>query len=221
MSDDEILDVVDEWGRPLGAADRRTVHAEGLWHRVAHILLIADRDGVPTAVLQERALHKATFPGLLDLSATGHLAAGETPMEGIRELREELGVDLATDALVPLGIRRIVDEIPGGVNRELVHLFLARDDRPLEEYDPDLSEVSAVVDLPVAAGIDLVARRRAAVDCRVCPAGSEEVEERRVVAGDLVPEPLLVGDGGNGSGYWTVALVMAQRFASGEKGLAI
>jgi isopentenyldiphosphate isomerase len=221
VADDELLDVVDDWGRPVGVADRRTVHAEGLWHRVAHILLIADREGVPTVVLQERALHKATFPGLLDLSATGHLSAGEAPAEGVRELREELGVEVAIDALVPLGVRRIVDEIPGGVNRELVHLFLARDDRPLEEYDPAPAEVSAVVDLPVAAGIDLVARRRATVDCRVCPTGSQVADVRSVAVGDLVPEPPMVGDGGQGWGYWTVALVMAQRYAAGERGLAI
>jgi isopentenyldiphosphate isomerase len=220
MADDELLDVVDDWGRPLGVAERRTVHAEGLWHRVAHILLVADRDGSPTVVLQRRSLTKETFPGLLDLSATGHLGAGESPLDGVRELREELGVDIAREALHPLGVRRIVDRIPGGVNRELVHVFLARDDRPLEEYSPDPREVDAVVDLPVVAGLDLVAGLLPEVRCGSVTTGSHHQEAVVVTLADLVPEP---PDGGGAAGpaYWTVILVMAARFAAGERALAI
>lgn len=220
MSDDELLDVVDDWGRPVGVADRGTVHAEGLWHRVAHILLVADRGGTPTVVLQRRAATKATFPGLIDLSATGHLAAGEAPVDGVRELREELGIDIPSAALVPLGVRRIVDAIPGGVNRELVHVFLARDDRPLAEYSPDDAEVDAVVDLPIDAGLDLVAGVVPRITCASVPAGSGAVEPLDVTIDDLVPEPP-DGGGGTAPGYWTVVLVMAGRFASGVPGLAI
>lgn len=220
MADDELLDVVDDWGRPLGVADRATVHAEGSWHRVTHILLVADRGGTPTVVLQERARHKATFPGLLDLSATGHLAAGESPVDGRRELREELGVVVDVDAMVPLGVRRIVDTIAGGgVNRELVHVFLARDDRPLGDYRPDPNEVSAVVDLPIAGGIALVSGQRDLLECAAIGADGH-VEVREVRTTDLVPEPTMTAAGGS-MGYWTVALVMAQRFAAGEAGLAI
>jgi isopentenyldiphosphate isomerase len=223
VADDELLDVVDDLGRPLGVADRRTVHAEGLWHRVTHILLVADREGVPTVVLQQRAHHKATFPGLFDLSATGHLAAGESPIDGRRELREELGIDLRPAAMVPLGVRRIVDEIPGGVNRELAHVFLAADDRPLVDYAPDRAEVAAVVDLPVSRGLDLVTGVVTEVPCVSVEAGSSIPTVRSLTAADLVPEPPV--DGGEAVAptfaYWTVVLVMAARFAAGDRGLAI
>jgi isopentenyldiphosphate isomerase len=223
VADDELLDVVDDLGRHLGVADRRTVHAEGLWHRVTHILLVADRGGVPTAVLQQRAHHKATFPGLFDLSATGHLAAGESPVDGRRELREELGIDIRPAAMVPLGVRRIVDEIPGGVNRELAHVYLAADDRPLVDFAPDPDEVAAVVDLPVAMGLDLVTGVVTEVPCVVLDAGSTSPSVRSLTVADLVPEP--PSEGGDALApnlaYWTVVLVMAARFAAGDRGLAI
>lgn len=221
MSDEELIDVLDDQGRHVGVADRATVHAEGLWHQVFHILLVADRGGVPHVVLQQRALDKATFPGLLDLSATGHLAAGEQPRDGVRELREELGIELDPASLVPLGVRRIVDEFPGGLNRELVHVFLARDDRPLADLAPDPREVAAVVDLPIAAGLDLVAGRRAAVRCRARLTGSGEDHEIDVAAADLVPEAQVVAAEPLPAGYWTVLLVMAERFAAGDRRLAI
>jgi isopentenyldiphosphate isomerase len=221
VSDDEILDVVDEMGRHIGSASRRAVHTEGLWHQVAHILLVAERDGVPTAVLQRRADHKATFPGLFDLSATGHLTAGESPRDGVRELYEELGIVLAPEALVPLGVRRIVDEVPEGVNRELCHVFLVRDDRPLADYSPDPEEVSAVVDLPIAGGLDLVAGAIESVNCGARRVGAEVDETLVVRLADLVPEAPFAAVETYPPGYWTTLLVMAERFAAGDGRLAI
>lgn len=221
MSDDELLDVVDEMGRHVGSATRGTVHSEGLWHEVAHILVVAERGGIPTAVLQRRADHKTTFGGLLDLSATGHLTSGETPRDGIRELHEELGIELSRDALVPLGVRRIVDEVPDGVNRELCHVFLVRDDRPLSGYSPDPDEVSAVVDLPIAAGLDLVAGRVESVRCRARHVGSDVDADMVVRLADLVPEAPFAAVETCPPGYWTTLLVMAERFAAGDGRLAI
>lgn len=221
MADDERLDVVDEMGRHIRSTDRRTVHAEGLWHQVAHILVVAVRGGVPTAVLQRRADHKATFPGLLDLSATGHLTAGEMPLDGVREAREELGIDIRRGDLLPLGIRRIIDEAPEGVNRELCHVFLVRDDRPLAAYAPDPDEVSAVVDLPLEPGLDLLAGRVESVLCHARPTGGARDEDVVVAASDLVPEATVGVVETGPPGYWTTLLVMAERFAAGDTRLAI
>lgn len=221
MSDDELIDTFDERGRRLGVADRRTVHAEGLWHQVFHVLVVAERPDGPVVVLQRRSAAKATFPGLLDLSATGHLAAGESPSDGVRELREELGVDVAADRLVRLGVRRIVDDSAEGTNRELAHVHLVRDDRPLDAYRPDPREVDAVVDLPIRAGLDLLAGRRAAV---VCPLVGHDGTpgSLEVTVEALVPEaPLGEVAVGDPPGYWTTLLVMAERLAAGEGPLAI
>lgn len=218
----EALDVFDELGRHVGVRDRLTVHAEGWWHQVFHLLLVSPRHG-GTAILQRRAPTKLAFPDLLDLSATGHLAVGERPVDGLRELREELGVEVAPDALVPLGVRRIVDHTPEGVNREFAHVFLALDDRPLGEYRPDPDEVSAVVELGVDAGLDLFSERvdRApALEGRV---GRSErpIEVRR---DDLVPEaPLVDLAAGVGArhGYWLTILTMARRLLDGDTRLGI
>ena len=222
MAGDELLDVVDETGRHLGVADRATVHAQGLWHQVFHLLVVADRAGVPTAVLQRRARGKVTFPGLLDLSSTGHLAAGEAPVDGVRELHEELGVSVPPAALVPLGVHRIVDLTPEGTNRELAHVFLVHDDRPLLEYRPDPTEVDAVVDLPVVDGLDLLSGRRAELTVEMAAAGADRVDVLGITAASFVPEPPGEGeDGAPASTYWVTLLQLAARSAAGEARLAI
>lgn len=217
----QLVDVYDELGRHRGARDRVTAHAEGWWHVAFHLLIVAHRDAGPAAILQRRAMAKATFPGLLDLSVTGHLEAGESPLDGLREAREELGVELDPAALVSLGVRRIVDETPEGLNRELCHAFIARDDRPLDAYCPDPAEVSAVVELSVDAGRDLFSGAVDRVEAVEVPVGGEarpiEVTSGHFVPegtlGDLAPDP--------GHGYWLTLLAMAELFSEGDTRLSI
>jgi isopentenyldiphosphate isomerase len=217
----ELIDVFDELGRGAGVRDRATVHAEGWWHQAFHLLVVARRPGGGVAVLQRRARTKQAFPGLLDLSATGHLAAGERPIDGVRELREELGIDLEPGTLHLLGVRRVVDETPEGLNREFCHVFLARDDRPLDAYTPDPAEVSGVVELDLHRGLDLFSGRVDTVGAAELTVG-EEARRTPVQRSQFVPEGAL-GDvaPGAGYGYWLTLLTMALRFVDGETRLGI
>src|SRR4051812_19760190 len=126
--DDELLDVVDEHGRPVAVKRRGDVHRDGDWHLAFHLWVVSP-DGV---LFQRRAAGKSSWPGYLDCSAAGHLLAGETIRDGVREVQEELGVAYAFDDLTPLGVHRVHDaERSGVVNHELQHVFAVRDPRPL------------------------------------------------------------------------------------------
>ncbi len=210
MAAEELLDVVDPaTGAVLEARPRSEVHRDGLWHQVFHCLVV--RPSAGSVVLQERSPHKAAFPGKLDLSATGHLAAGETPAEGIRELHEELGVDLDPDQLVPVGTRLLADDGGEGQNRELVHLYFCADDRSLASYTPAPDEVSALVEVSAESLVALSADPELVVPAlRWTPdTGSQPIELRRSA---------LVADAGQ---YWIVLAIMAVRFLRGEHPLAI
>lgn len=211
----EYLDVFDERGRPAGSLPRDEVHRDGWWHAVFHCQIVALRDGVPTAVLQRRSTTKAAFPDLLDVSSAGHLSAGETPLDGRRELLEELGVDVGADDLVPLGVRRLVDDSgEGSLNRELTHVFVLLDDRPLDRYLVGDGEVDGVVEAPIDDLLALLAG-----DLSVVPAtavhraghADASTELVTITVDDLVPS----------DGYWTVLLVMAARVARGESPVAV
>jgi isopentenyl-diphosphate delta-isomerase type 1 len=86
----EWLEVVDENDVVIGRARRGVIHARGLMHRSAQVLLFNSNGEV---FLQKRSERKDEFPGLWDSSAAGHVNPGEDYEEcARRELAEELGI---------------------------------------------------------------------------------------------------------------------------------
>ena len=86
----ELVDVVDEEDRPIGVLPLSEVHRQGLYHRSVRVAIF-DRAG--RVYLQKRSSAKELYPGRLDLSATGHVRAGESrEAAALRELHEELGL---------------------------------------------------------------------------------------------------------------------------------
>jgi 8-oxo-dGTP pyrophosphatase MutT (NUDIX family) len=211
----EFIDVFDEVGRHLGVKDRAAVHRDGDWHRVFHCLIVTERPKAgAVALLQLRGATKAAFGGLLDLTAAGHLEAGESPLDGIRELEEELGIRVDPADLVPLGTRRLIDESgEGRLNRELTHVFLLRDDRPLSHYSPAVVEVGGLLEVPID-GLLEVFDTDSTLEVSGIVVGEDGTTtpiRRTIGEADLVPN----------RGYWITLLVMAQRHLAGQEPLAI
>lgn len=147
---DERIDIVDEAGRPTGeVAWKSEAHRSGLLHRCFHCWVAGrDQAGVPYLLVQRRAAAKDTWPGRLDVTAAGHLGAGEEPLEGgLRELEEELGLRVDPERLLPLGTRRVDLEIPQGRDREIHDVFLLLDDTPPERLRLQREEVEAVLQI--------------------------------------------------------------------------
>ena len=147
---DEKIDILDASGEPTGrVAWKSEAHREGLWHRCFHCWISStDSDG-PYLLVQRRAAEKDTWPGKLDVTAAGHLAAGETTLDGLRELDEELGLTPDPERLIPLGSRRIEQEIPGGCDREFHEVFLLLDPTAPGDLHLQKGEVESLVRIPL------------------------------------------------------------------------
>jgi len=144
---DELLDVLDERGRLTGEVVWKSeAHRRGLWHHCFHCWIAGEDAGSPYLLVQRRAAAKDTWPGYLDVTAAGHLQSGEEPLGGgLREIEEELGLKVESDRLVPLGTRRIEQEIPEGCDREFHEVFLLLDPTPPEDLRLQEGEVEAVL----------------------------------------------------------------------------
>jgi isopentenyldiphosphate isomerase len=142
---DELLDILDESGRPTGEVLAKSeAHRLGLWHRCFHCWICGSDAAGPYLLLQRRAATKDTWPGYLDITAAGHLSAGEETLDGLREIREELGLQVDPGRLVPLGTIRIEQPLPTGCDREFHEVFLLRDNTPPEKLRLQEEEVESV-----------------------------------------------------------------------------
>ncbi len=212
----EMIDVVNEsTGERIETLTRAEVHHGAHWHQVFHCLVV--RPSAGSIVLQQRSLSKAAFPGMLDLSVTGHLSAGETPLDGIREAEEELGVTLDPDDLVFVGIRLLADDNGEGRNRERVNLFFLADDRPIDAYAPPADEVAALIEVTVDDFLLALTDPDIEVPCQRAEVDGAQPHSGSARVGHMRQDDLVEGS----SGYWITLGVMAQRFIRGQKPIAI
>jgi isopentenyldiphosphate isomerase len=142
---DELLDILDESGWPTGeVVEKREAHRLGLWHRCFHCWICGSDAAGPYLLLQRRAATKDTWPGYLDITAAGHLSTGEETLDGLREIEEELGLQVNPERLVPLGTLRVEQQLPAGYDRELHEVFLLADNTPPEDLRLQKEEVESV-----------------------------------------------------------------------------
>lgn len=94
LGTDELWQAYNEQGEPTHKLTKDEARS-GVLHGAAHIW-IWHHDGRQIRVLlQVRAKDKPTWPGYLDISAAGHLNAGEQPLTAaIRETQEEIGLTI-------------------------------------------------------------------------------------------------------------------------------
>jgi isopentenyl-diphosphate delta-isomerase len=136
---DEVVLLGDD-ARPLGSADRLTVHDTATPLHLAFSLLLLDDDG--RTLLTRRALAKRTWPGVWTGACCGHPRPGEAVVDAVRRRTgEELGVDLGEVATVLPDFRYRAVDASGVVENEVCPVHVAR----LAEgarLAPDPSEVA-------------------------------------------------------------------------------
>jgi isopentenyl-diphosphate Delta-isomerase len=143
MPAEELIDVLTESGAPTGVVkEKSAVHRDGDWHRSSHIWIVSGR----SVLLQRRALAKSTWPGLWDISVAGHISAGESAIDAaIREAREEIGIEVASEELERIGTLRYHCVLREGyVENEIHEVYLLRRDVDLSSLTLDPSEVAEV-----------------------------------------------------------------------------
>lgn len=149
----ELLDVLDETGKPTGEIlARGAVHEQGKWHRSFHLWIVNTQGMV---LFQRRAEGKQFEAGRIDVSAAGHFTAGEDLNAVLREVDEELGflpevADL--QHLVSRRNERFYDKL---TDREIQDAFVLYRDAPLDSYRLNCSESSVLYEVPLQAAIEL------------------------------------------------------------------
>lgn len=206
----ELLDIYDDNLVRVGVKEREAVHQDGNWHRVFHCWVIGrDAHGRDRIVVQRRAAGKDTFPNLLDVSAAGHYLAGETIRDGVREVREELGIAAPFEHMIPVGLKIHTAQYAGKIDREFSDVFFLVMPVDLALFDYQREEVAGLAAFNIDDGIALMAGEREWIEADALGLGAAVIRIRRE---DFVPRA---------DGYVLKVLLTAQRCLNGEKYLVV
>jgi isopentenyl-diphosphate delta-isomerase len=121
---EELVVLVDDAGRALGAIPKRTAHHEATPLHLAFSCYVFDGDG--RLLLSRRAAHKPTWPGVWTNSFCGHPGPGEDMVAAVhRRAEQELGVTLGSLELVLPRFRYEATMANGVRENELCPVFVA------------------------------------------------------------------------------------------------
>jgi isopentenyldiphosphate isomerase len=147
---EEMVDIVDEkTGEPTGKIiSKDEAHLKGIWHVAAHVWIINSNGEV---LLQKRSVKKKLHPGLWDVSAAGHVPAGESIEDAaIREVKEEIGLKIKKSDLKKVFVERKTTRTGYSIrNREFYHVFLMRNDTPISKMKMQKEEVDELKFIPL------------------------------------------------------------------------
>ncbi|OPZ79343.1 MAG: Isopentenyl-diphosphate Delta-isomerase [Alphaproteobacteria bacterium ADurb.Bin438] len=156
----ENLDIFDANMNFVGVSERNEAHKQGLWHKAFHCWIF-DNEG--NVIFQLRSKDKSTHPNLLDISAAGHIASGESEKDGIRELQEELGINVDYDDLKYIGIQLEVCDsndfkIKSYKNREFCYTYLLKNNTLLSDFKLQKEELGGIFKLSLKDAFKLFSK---------------------------------------------------------------
>ena len=132
----DLVVLLDEHGRPSGAADRVAVHTQDTPRHLAFSCYLFDRSG--RVLLTRRALSKRTWPGVWTNSCCGHPRPGEAPLDAVRRrLEDELGVGIENPRLVLPSFSYRATDASGVVENELCPVWVGVIDTLPPSPNPD------------------------------------------------------------------------------------
>lgn len=152
----EYFDVFDDEFNSIGTASRLDTHTLGLWHHTFQCWIYRIVNGEKYWLVQRRHPNKEAFPNKLDKSSAGHLMAGETVADGVREIEEELGLIVPFESLVSCGTVKQQHIEPHWKDKEVCHLFILHEQQELHEYSLQKEEVTGIFQVPVQAFFDIM-----------------------------------------------------------------
>lgn len=143
--EDERIKIFDDREKEIGVATRRNVHKKGYWHETFHCWFLNRKNKNNYIYFQIRSSEKKDYPNLLDITAAGHILSHETIYDGIREVREEVGIDVTFDEIEKLGIIKYCTVQGDFIDKELAHVFVYQNDLDMDEFKLQFEEVSGIV----------------------------------------------------------------------------
>ncbi len=143
----EQIDFFSENYTYLGVTSIDEIHQKGLWHQTVAFWVFNKKEKV--IYLQLRGPKNRVGPNTFDASSGGHLSSGETKEDGLRELKEELALDISKEKCIYFKMFYNQVVLPHYINNEFCHIYFVETDKSLSDFVLQEGEVSNIFALNV------------------------------------------------------------------------
>jgi isopentenyldiphosphate isomerase len=117
-----------------------------LWHRSVHVWIVNSKNEV---LVQKRSPFVDNHPNEWDISAAGHVSAGEDYItSALRETEEEIGLKIEPTELIQIGELTQMSEREGYINNEVNPIYIIRKDLDTDKIEKQYEEVAEVKFIP-------------------------------------------------------------------------
>ena len=103
----EIIDIYNENHEYLGKCEKELAHKLGLWHEVFNGIIVNKKNKSVIFQIKNSKHNKVHNENKIEISVGGHYKAGEKVQNGIREIKEESGIEIDFKDLIYLGERQV------------------------------------------------------------------------------------------------------------------
>jgi 8-oxo-dGTP pyrophosphatase MutT (NUDIX family) len=178
------------------------------WLGIFHLWILQD-EPLPAIVYQQRSPNASWGPNLLDVSVGGHYQAGESRLDGLREVKEEVGIDYDPKLVKFLGRKIFFGTDENNHERHsVVDVHFVKDNRHLHQYMLEAKEIHALCLCPIDYLIKLHTRHTSFKAPAITATGQRYILE---VKPELFPY--------NWDNYHLKIALLAKRYLKGEKNL--
>jgi 8-oxo-dGTP pyrophosphatase MutT (NUDIX family) len=173
----EIIDIYDEKFKFIRTCDKKLAHQKGFWHK--SFICIVFNPKKKTAILQMKVPGRYSFnrPDYLDFSVGGHYRSGELVKDGVREIKEELGIDIDFNNLISLGIRKKSAHVAKDfIENEFQYIFLLPSKIDIKDYPIDNTEVNRLVEVDIDSALMLLRKEVKSINVSIMKMKNDIIE---------------------------------------------
>lgn len=203
----ELIDIFNENHKYLGVCEKGLAHKLGLWHEVFNAIIVNKENESIIFQIKNAKHNKVHDIDKIDISVGGHYQAGEKIEDGIREVKEECGIDINFRDLVYLGERQnsnIVKE--DYIVREFQKIFIIPYNNSITNLKCKDDEVKGFIEFRIDNCIDLFLKNKTSI------IGLDDKQTNVKVTLNNFIESYL-----NGDELYLRLAIAAKRFIEGEK----
>lgn len=178
---DEYLDVFCENYKPIEPYKmlKNEVHQRGLWHHSFHCFILDKDDN--SLFFQLNRKKNNNFQPILTPSSAGHVQAGEQIENGIREVKEELGITVKIDDLTYLGMQKRIVSYENYHDKEFIHVYFLNDSIKASSLKLDKREIKGFYAINIKDGLSLFLGEKSSIKIQ-----GEELKEDEYIKSEII-----------------------------------